>query len=164
MPSNDAIALLEADHAAARELLAMLLRMPGAGRNKERVLEVLAEDLWIHMQIEEEIFYPALGPSVGAARDDAARLATKEALSMLERCPPASPAFATLTRQLLDLHEAETLEQQSKLFERARHVLSRDVLGLLGKRLRARRQELRESGAARREWTPVEVHAAPLGT
>jgi hypothetical protein len=148
----DAIALLEAEHASARELLALLLRMQVAGRNRERVVSVLTEDLWILMQMEEEIFYPALaGTGAALIVPPLARPAVCELLFQLERCHPNGPELLLVAKRLLDLHEDDSADEERLLFPHARRVLSGDALITLGDRLRARRQELRESGLVRRE-------------
>jgi hypothetical protein len=157
-PVVDAVALLEEEHAATRELLAMLLRMTSTGRHRDRVVAVLAEDLWIHMQIEEELFYPALaGNAPGLGEPPTVRRALREALSELERCPVDAPELLAIARRVLDLHEEDSGDEAQHVFPHARRVLGADALVTLGQRLRARRQELRESGAVRREPMRPEV-------
>lgn len=155
-PVVDAVGLLEEEHAAARELLAMLLRMTASGRNRERVVSVLVEDLWIHMQIEEELFYPALAEA-GVAPDvpPTVRAAVREALSALERCPVDAAELLPLARSLLALHDDDSRDEERNAFAQARRILSQEALITLGQELRTRRQELRESGAVRREGSHV---------
>ena len=157
-PLLDAIALLEADHASARELLAMLLRMKNGGRNRERVVIVLTEDLWIHMQVEEEIFYPAVAAR-GARVGDAppARDALRQALSEFERCPPDAPELNAIAERVLRLHQEDSGDEERHVFAHARRALSGEALIALGERMRVRRQDLRESGAVRRERTTSDV-------
>jgi hypothetical protein len=151
-PVQDAITLLEGEHASARELLALLLRMTNAGRNRERVVAVLTEDLWIHMQIEEEIFYPAMSrASHGVAEAPVVRPALREALAQLERCAPVGPEILAHAARVLALHDDDSHEEERHVFPHARRALGEEELVALGERMKARRQELRESGGVRRE-------------
>ena len=56
--SQDAIALLKADHRAVEELFEKFEKASGDGR-KERLAQEICLELSVHAQIEEEIFYPA---------------------------------------------------------------------------------------------------------
>ena len=56
--SQDAIALLKADHRAVEELFEKFEKASGEGR-KQTVAEEICLELSVHAQIEEEIFYPA---------------------------------------------------------------------------------------------------------
>ena len=56
--SQDAIALLKADHRAVEELFAKFEKASGDGR-KQTLAEEICLELSVHAQIEEEIFYPA---------------------------------------------------------------------------------------------------------
>src|SRR5919112_3373375 len=56
--SQDAIALLKADHREVEELFAKFEKASGDGR-KQTLAEEICLELSVHAQIEEEIFYPA---------------------------------------------------------------------------------------------------------
>ena len=56
--SQDAIALLKADHRAVEELFAKFEKASGDDR-KQTLAEEICLELSVHAQIEEEIFYPA---------------------------------------------------------------------------------------------------------
>jgi hemerythrin superfamily protein len=55
--SQDAIALLEADHRKVAELVEEFER--AAGTRRQQIARQICDDLRIHSQIEEELFYPA---------------------------------------------------------------------------------------------------------
>ena len=55
---QDAIALLKADHRAIEELFSKFEKASGDGR-KQSLAEEICLGLSVHVQIEEEIFYPA---------------------------------------------------------------------------------------------------------
>ena len=56
--SQDAIALLKADHRAVEDLFEKFEKASGEGR-KQTLAEEICLELSVHAQIEEEIFYPA---------------------------------------------------------------------------------------------------------
>ena len=56
--TQDAIALLKADHRAVEELFEKFETASGEGR-KRTIAEEICLELSVHAQIEEEIFYPA---------------------------------------------------------------------------------------------------------
>ena len=56
--SQDAIALLKADHRAVEELFAKFEKASGDDR-KQTLAEEICLELSVHAQIEDEIFYPA---------------------------------------------------------------------------------------------------------
>jgi hypothetical protein len=156
VPRADAITLLEAEHESTRQLLEMLLRMTAGSLNRDRVVLVLTEDLWIHLQIEEEIFYPALargGPRLSDGH--LVRQAVKEGLWQLERCPAEGFAVVHMAKRVLALYELESAHEERHVFPLARRVLSEDMLVALGDRLADRRRELRRSGLVRRDATSV---------
>ena len=58
--TQDAIALLKADHKTVRGLLAQLEETTErAAKKREQLLEKIEHEVKIHTTIEEEIFYPA---------------------------------------------------------------------------------------------------------
>jgi len=61
MPENqtqDAIALLKADHRAVEDLFSQFEKASGDGKKQKLALQICTE-LTVHAKIEEEIFYPA---------------------------------------------------------------------------------------------------------
>src|SRR4051794_16418287 len=56
--SQDAIALLKADHRAVEELFEQFEKTSGDGA-KQKLAEEICLELSVHAEIEEEIFYPA---------------------------------------------------------------------------------------------------------
>src|SRR4029078_8347103 len=63
--SQDAIALLKADHRAVEQLFEKFEKASGDGRKQALAQEICLE-LSVHAKIEEEIFYPSCGGKVEA--------------------------------------------------------------------------------------------------
>ena len=62
MATNDAIALLKADHKKVSDMLEMF---ETARSTKEKLAQQICQALTVHAQIEEEIFYPAAREALG---------------------------------------------------------------------------------------------------
>ena len=56
--TQDAVALLKADHRAVEDLFEQFEKATGDGRKQKLAIQICTE-LSIHAQVEEEIFYPA---------------------------------------------------------------------------------------------------------
>jgi hypothetical protein len=164
-PALDAISFLEAEHASTRELLAMLLGRSLTPRSRERVIHVLSEDLWIHMQLEEEIFYPALVHSpTGLGQTPAGRSAIRQALPDLEKCRWDERDVIAIARRMLVLHHEDSEHEEQYVFPHARRVLGPRALEALGGELVMRRQDLRESGLVGRHILGMPSRPPPART
>jgi hemerythrin-like domain-containing protein len=155
---RDATAVLEEDHAEARKLLSALAESSErAVHTRETMLEKLAPALWIHMQIEEEIFYPSFARASKNADDEVAVFearaeheGAKAALAKLERAEVGTPRFRALAKVVRDLIDHHATEEEEEMFPRARKLLGEEQLQGLGAQLTARKEELKESGDFRR--------------
>ena len=156
---DDAIALLEADHVEARALLTQLKESTERAVEKRiKVLAKVAPALWIHMQIEEEIFYPAFEAAKRSSDDEVRGIearaehdAAKTALSRLETCDPATTEFRAMAKVVFDLIDHHAGEEEDEMFPRARKLLGADALRALGQQLRAAKEELKaSSGSSKR--------------
>ena len=58
MPTQDAVALLKADHRTVEDLFAKYEKATGDER-KQKLANEICMELSVHAMIEEEIFYPA---------------------------------------------------------------------------------------------------------
>jgi hemerythrin-like domain-containing protein len=159
---RDATALLQEDHAEARKLLSALVESTErATHTRESTLAKVAPALWVHMQIEEEIFYPAFARLSKNADDEVAvyeahaeHQGAKAALAKLERADVATPRFRALAKVVNDLIEHHASEEENEMFPRARELLGEERLMDLGAQLSARKEELMASGEFRRGAAP----------
>ena len=150
----DAISLLEADHREARELLSALSESTErAVQTRATKLQKLAPALWVHMQIEEEIFYPAFFEARKKNDDEmhfyearAEHQGAKAALAKLERADPATPRFRALAKVVNDLIDHHATEEEEEMFPRAKELLGKDQLRELGVQLAHRKEELLANG------------------
>jgi len=147
---NDAVAMLTADHKKLRALFKqfeILKKQGGPARDKTaRVLEV-CKTLQVHMQLEEEIFYPAVAEAI----DDPALMDESEvqhagARVLIEQLLAMEPSDALYDARVMVLGQQikhHLAEEEAEMFVAARKA---DVdLLVLGAELARRRIEMMEA-------------------
>lgn len=144
---KDACDLLDADHVAVKHLFVEYARLAVAGdpAGERRALALkICNELTVHAQIEEEVFYPALREVPGAAElldeAEAEHQQAKEMVARIEAMRRADAAMDDLVSQLAGAIEHHVKEERTQLFPKAR-ASSLD-LDALGRELRERQQQL----------------------
>jgi len=142
-PPKDAIALLKADHEAVSQLFAEYEGTRSVA-NKKALVAKICTALSVHVQIEEDIFYPA----VKAALKD--KLLVPEAMvehagvkgliAQLEVAEPDAEVFDAKVKVLSEYVKHHVKEEQSEMFPQAK-ATSLDMVEL-GARMATRRNEL----------------------
>lgn len=147
-PPKDAIAMLKADHEAVSQLFA---EYEGTHSivNKKALVAKICTALSVHVQIEEEIFYPA----VKAALKD--KLLVPEAMvehtgvkgliAQLEDVEPDGEMYDAKVKVLSEYVQHHVKEEQTEMFPQAK-TTSLDM-AKLGARMATRRDELLASTA-----------------
>lgn len=142
----DAIALLREDHRKVMELLESLERATGARRTK--LLGQIEQELTVHTQIEEEIFYPAYREAARKKDDQTMYYEAVEEHNVVKTFLPEAgsgenneelKAKAKVLKELVE-HHAE--EEEKDMFPRAKQTMEREELRELGERMEARKREL----------------------
>jgi hypothetical protein len=145
--SQDAIALLKADHREAEELFEKFEKASGDGRKQSLAQEVCLA-LSVHAMIEEEIFYPACEGKVeedllkeSYVEHDGAKLLIAEIISG----EPSDEFYDSKVKVLseeIEHHVQEEEKRMEGLFAQAKKAgLDMDALG---EQLAARKAELTE--------------------
>ena len=145
--SQDAIALLKADHRAVEELFEKFEKASGDGR-KQKLAEEICLELSVHAQIEEEIFYPACAGKVDEdllkesyVEHDGAKVLIAEII----KGGPSDEFYDAKVKVLqeeIEHHVEEEEKRMEGLFAQARKA---DLdLDALGQELAARKMELTE--------------------
>jgi hemerythrin superfamily protein len=161
--SQDAIALLKADHRTVEELFEKYENARGDDRKQKLALEICKE-LTIHTILEEEIFYPACE---GKVEDDMLKEAVVEhdaakvMISEIEVGEPSEDFYDAKVKVLQEEieHHVEEEEQRGKgIFAQARDS---DIdLDTLGEQMAARKEQLmaefEASGLSEPETTSLE--------
>ena len=155
--SQDAIALLKADHRAVEELFEKFEKASGDGR-KQALAEEICLELSVHAQIEEEIFYPACEGKVeedllkeSYVEHDGAKVLIAEII----KGGPSDEFYDAKVKVLqeeIEHHVEEEEKRMEGLFAQARKAeLDMDALG---EELAARKLELTEQFKASGIPTP----------
>lgn len=150
--SENAIDLLKHDHETVKKLLNQLVdTTPRAEKTRSELLEKIEEELAIHTQIEEEIFYPAFKKANGKEHEKMYFEATEEhraveklVLPDLKKTEPGSEKFSGRAKVLKELIEHHAGEEEEEMFAEAEKTLSSEELEELGKRMKQRKRELKK--------------------
>ena len=143
MATNDAIALLKADH---KEVSEMLEKFETARSTKTKLAEQICQALTVHAQIEEEIFYPAAREALGdEGKDllDEAKVehnSLKELISKIEASSLDDDLFEANVTVLGEYVKHHVKEEEGELFPKLRKS-DMDLKGI-GEQLATRKKEL----------------------
>jgi len=157
LPDKDACELLDADHIAVKHLFVEYARLAMAAPQQSidertQLAERICEELTVHAQIEEEIFYPALrkaSPAAAMLLDEALaeHQQAKELIAQIQALGTASAEMDDRVAQLACAIEHHVKEERDELFPKAKSAKKLDLLAL-GEQLRARQQALEATAAA----------------
>jgi hemerythrin superfamily protein len=155
--NKDACELLDADHIAVKHLFVEYARLAVAAvqdstAERAQLAVRICEELTVHAQIEEEIFYVALRkavPEAGVLLDEAQseHQEAKEFIARIQSLGTASPEMDDLVSKLAWAVEHHVKEERDELFAKARTAKKLDLVAL-GEQLRVRQQALEASATA----------------
>jgi hemerythrin-like domain-containing protein len=144
----NAITMLKADHTTIKRLLREL-NEASAVKERERLVNLLEQEVKMHAQVEEEVFYPAFkAASRGTDAEDMFYEATEEhhivdmVLPALKAANPKSHEFEAKAKVLKELIEHHIKEEESEMFASARQMFSDDSLRELGDLMQARKDSV----------------------
>lgn len=150
MPKQDAISILEQDHARVRTLFAELKKNSDDDQ-REALLEELAIEIQSHTTLEEDIFYPAFRDAVSGRKEEQLYFEALEehglvdyVLPQVEQEERGSPTFLAKCKVLEDLVMHHLQEEENRLFPLVRKVMSADQMSELAEELEERKAELEE--------------------
>lgn len=139
MAQQDAIALLDADHLYVEQLFAEYQTAEHSDRKRD-LAHRICQELTVHAQIEEEIFYPAVrratddDPMVDDARK--AHDNARELINVIEAGPYDDETMTGLQRVIED-----HVKEEREMFDHARRTPGLDLMQL-GRELDQRKSEL----------------------
>lgn len=147
---SDAIALLRADHKAVQELFKQFEKARGGDR-KQALAEQICNELTVHAQIEEEIFYPA---ARGAIREkDLVAEATvehqsaKDLIAQIEGSRSKDEMWEAKVKVLGEYINHHVREEQNEMFPQVKRT--KVDLKALGEQMQARKMELKGEGGGK---------------
>jgi hemerythrin-like domain-containing protein len=132
------------DHQKVRKLLKQL-----ESDGSEELLGQIENELKVHTQIEEEIFYPAFKDSLKSDKDEHIYYEAVEEHHVVDMVLPeikesdeGSNEFEAKAKVLKDLVEHHAEEEESQMFPKARKAMGAEMLRDLGEQLKQRKEEL----------------------
>ncbi len=153
----DALTLLEDDHRKVKRIMADLEKTTERGiKTREELFGKLVEELTVHEQIEEQIFYPEV-----RARAQSKQLVDLVAESYqehhfvdmvkeeIEDTPFEAEEWAAkfkVMKENIEHHADE--EEEGKMFPKVRKVFSREELEDMGTRMQELREQLMHGAPA----------------
>jgi iron-sulfur cluster repair protein YtfE (RIC family) len=156
--AKDACQLLDADHIAVKHLFVEYARLAAAPdalsapTKRTALARKICDELTVHAQIEEEIFYPALRRALPEDADlldeaTAEHNEAKQLIADIQAIGEANPAMDTLVAELNVAIEHHVKEERDELFPKAKTAPGVD-LAMLGEQLRDRQQALQTDAVA----------------
>jgi len=140
--------LLTADHKAVKALFAKfdeLVEQEDADEQKAELVHQICNELTVHAQIEEEIFYPAVREAIDddALMDEAdvEHASAKDLIGQLEGMSPGDDHYDAKVTVLGEYINHHVEEEEGEMFEKARRA---DVdTAVLGAEMAERKAELK---------------------
>jgi len=145
---QDAIALLTADHKAVKALFKKFEQLAEQDEDddaKASLVEQICNELKIHAELEEEIFYPAVRAAIedDALMDEAdvEHASAKDLIGQLETMAPDDDHYDAKVTVLGEYINHHVEEEEGEMFEKARRA---DVdTAVLGAEMAERKAELK---------------------
>ena len=163
--NEDAIALLTADHAKVKKLFkefADLKEEDGSAEDKSALVTQICNELKIHAEIEEEIFYPAVRKAIDDAdlMDEALveHAGAKELIAQLEDMSPDDELYDAKVTVLGEQIQHHVKEEEGEMFPKARKAkVDGEALGV---KMTKRKAELMAETESDEETPKAKSHAA----
>lgn len=153
MPTNrakDACDLLDADHKAVKKMFKEYeelagSRARGAPQKKMELARQICNELTVHAQIEEEIFYPALRDALKdtdlLAEAEVEHQSAKDLIAQIEAMPEPDEMFDAKVKVLGEYIDHHVKEERNEIFVKARASRKLDLVSMR-ETLETRKEEL----------------------
>jgi hemerythrin superfamily protein len=147
---KDACDLLDADHKAVKKLFKAyeeLMKSRGrtVAQKKMDLAHQICNELTVHAQIEEEIFYPALRAAIKdtdmLAEAEVEHASAKDLIAQIEGASAADEMFDAKVTVLGEYIDHHVKEERNEMFPKARSARKLDLIALRDQ-LQARKEEL----------------------
>src|SRR5580698_8434293 len=124
--AQDAIAMLTADHKKVKKLFADFDKLKDAGSDEDKasIVDQICNELKIHTELEEEIFYPAVRKAIddGDLMDEALveHAGAKELIAQLEDASPEDDLYDAKVTVLGEQIDHHVKEEEGDMFPKAK--------------------------------------------
>lgn len=151
--ATDAISILTEDHKKVKKMFTDFEKLMKSENNEDEkgaLVEKICEELIIHTQIEEEIFYPAVREAINdddlMDEADVEHTGAKDLIAQLQEMEPGDDHYDAKVTVLGENIDHHVKEEQEEMFPKAKKT--KLDLDALGEQMLERRQELQGSGVA----------------
>ncbi|HEY8357737.1 MAG TPA: hemerythrin domain-containing protein [Ramlibacter sp.] len=147
---KDACDLLDAEHRAVKKMFKeyeelMGSRARSAAQKKMELARTICQELTIHAQIEEEIFYPACRAAFKdtdlIAEAEVEHASAKDLIAQIQAMDEPGEMFDAKVTVLGEYIDHHVKEERGEMFPKARSARKLDLVGMR-EQLIARREEL----------------------
>jgi hemerythrin superfamily protein len=164
---TDAIALLTADHKRVKKMFKTFDKMKedGAAADKQALAQQICDELTLHTELEEQIFYPATRESLDAddMLDEAEveHASAKDLIAQIKAGDPSDPKWAAKVTVLGEYVDHHVEEEENEMFPKCRKA--KMDLESLGKEIAAMKQSRQEAQPALAAIKPPAAKTASRG-
>ena len=147
---KDACDLLDADHKNVKKLFKqydelMQSRARSAAQQKKDLAEQICQELTVHAQVEEEIFYPAVRAAIKETdlldEAEVEHQTAKDLIAQLQAGGDADDKFDAKVKVLGEYIDHHVKEERTEMFPKARAARKLDLVAL-GEQIAQRKEEL----------------------
>lgn len=156
--STDVTTILRKDHRKVKEMFDQFEELGDrAIKAKHKLALEICEELSVHAQAEEDIFYPALQalaekePIKLVAEANEEHALAKSLIAEIQSMDPSTVTFSAKVKVLGDIIKHHVKEEESDIFEQCKENMEDDELQSLGQQVLARKEELMASGFGKPE-------------
>lgn len=148
--AKDACDLLDADHRAVKKMFKDYEELTGskarsAAQKKMELAKQICQELTVHAQIEEEIFYPALRAVLKdtdiLAEAQVEHNGAKDLIAQIQGMATADEMFDAKVTVLGEYIDHHVKEEKNEIFTKARAARKLDLVAMRDE-LQARKEEL----------------------
>lgn len=148
--TTDAIAMLEADHKKVKALFEQFDALSDRSVvNKKKIADQICNELTIHTQLEEDIFYPAVRGPIhdGDLMDEAIveHASAKELIAQIRDMDPGDDLYDAKVKVLSEQIEHHVGEEEDEMFPKVRKT-NVDLVAL-GQQMAAEKESLMANAA-----------------
>ena len=164
---TDAIALLTADHKRVKKMFKTFDKMKeeGSAADKQALAQQICDELTLHTQLEEQIFYPATRESLDAddMLDEAEveHASAKDLIAQIQAGDPSDPKWAAKVTVLGEYVDHHVEEEENEMFPKCRKA--KMDLESLGKEIASMKQSRQQEQPASAAIAPPAAKTASRG-
>jgi hemerythrin superfamily protein len=157
---KDATQILTADHKKVSKIFADFEKIKDRDNEaKQQLVKKACDELTVHSQVEEELFYPALHEALKENDQDLVdeaeveHASIKQLIETLKTCDPEDRLYDANVTVLSEYVKHHVKEEQDEIFPKARKAKDLD-LNQIGEEITARKMQLMEEFGMEMEEMP----------